>query len=156
MRIPKPCYENWNSMSPDAKGKFCNSCNKTVIDFTKMKDQEIQKYFIENSETKDICGRFKQNQIKTDNKPGYNTIKNCFDRIRIKPIQKIALFSLSTLLLFTSCIMGKVADPEEPVVFDNETINDGEISKQDESVIKESDSIKRQAISEEKNSNNPK
>ena len=43
IRIQNPCNENWNSMLPDKKGRFCNSCNKTVVDFTKMKNTEIQK-----------------------------------------------------------------------------------------------------------------
>lgn len=38
--IPKPCYENWNSMSIDEKGRFCSVCAKTVIDFTKMNAEE--------------------------------------------------------------------------------------------------------------------
>ena len=33
--IPKPCNKDWNSMSPNKKGRFCNSCSKTVIDLQK-------------------------------------------------------------------------------------------------------------------------
>lgn len=36
IRIENPCHENWNLMSRNQKGRFCDSCNKTVIDFSKM------------------------------------------------------------------------------------------------------------------------
>ncbi|WP_309608991.1 hypothetical protein [Flavobacterium sp.] len=39
--IPNPCTENWNKMSKTEKGRFCNSCNKLVIDFSKMKNKII-------------------------------------------------------------------------------------------------------------------
>lgn len=60
--IPKPCHEDWNQMTPDETGRFCNSCAKSVIDFTKMKTPEIQQYFIQN-QGKKICGRFNNEQL---------------------------------------------------------------------------------------------
>lgn len=60
--IPKPCHEDWNQMTTDATGKFCNSCAKSVVDFTKMNATEIQNYFIEN-QGQNVCGRFKTQQL---------------------------------------------------------------------------------------------
>lgn len=60
--IPEPCHEDWNQMTPDQTGRFCNSCAKSVIDFTKMKAPEIQQYFIQN-QGKKICGRFNNEQL---------------------------------------------------------------------------------------------
>ncbi|MBP0902605.1 energy transducer TonB [Mariniflexile gromovii] len=60
--IPKPCHEDWNAMSPKEKGKFCSSCSKTVIDFTKMNTNEIQDFIHENKNNR-ICGHFKQTQL---------------------------------------------------------------------------------------------
>jgi hypothetical protein len=60
--IPKPCHEDWNNMSHNATGRFCGSCTKTVVDFTKMKPPEIQEYFIQN-QGKSVCGHFKNEQI---------------------------------------------------------------------------------------------
>lgn len=66
--IPNPCSENWSKMSKTEKGRFCNSCNKQVIDFSKMKNEKINAYF-ENNQTSDICGNFKTSQVsKIDNK----------------------------------------------------------------------------------------
>lgn len=62
--IPKPCHENWDAMLLEEKGRFCNSCSKTVIDFTKSSDEEIANYFQNNIGIK-TCGRFKKEQLKS-------------------------------------------------------------------------------------------
>ena len=62
--IPKPCHEDWQKMTPNQQGKFCNSCAKTVVDFTKKSETEIQSFFIEN-QGKKVCGRFQQTQLDT-------------------------------------------------------------------------------------------
>ncbi|WP_299112386.1 energy transducer TonB [uncultured Winogradskyella sp.] len=64
--IPKPCHENWSQMTPNEKGRFCQSCSKTVVDFTKMDTKEIQDY-IHNNRNKRICGHIKQSQLDTIN-----------------------------------------------------------------------------------------
>ena len=60
--VPKPCHEDWNQMTPDHTGRFCNSCAKSVVDFSDMKAAEIQEYFIKNRGLK-VCGRFKNEQL---------------------------------------------------------------------------------------------
>jgi hypothetical protein len=145
INIPKPCNQNWNSMTPNKNGKFCNSCNKTVVDFTKMENLEIQKYLIENSSKESVCGHFKFNQIETENNIKYSNLKNRISRIRIKPIKKVALFSLSFLFTLSSC-MGKAVIDEEPAVIENDTINENEILKKEQNTEKQNDSIKREII----------
>ncbi len=58
--IPKPCGEKWDAMTASEKGKFCDSCQKNIIDFTFSSDREILKYYNQNSK---LCGRFHSNQI---------------------------------------------------------------------------------------------
>ena len=111
INIPKPCNQNWNSMVPNKNGRFCNSCSKTVVDFTKMDNLEIQNYLIENSSKESVCGHFKFNQIEAENNIKYYNLRNRISRIKVKPIKKAALFSLSILFTLTSC-MGK-ADQEQ-------------------------------------------
>tara|TARA_R110002111_G_scaffold42337_3_gene77944 strand:- start:15820 stop:16743 length:924 start_codon:yes stop_codon:yes gene_type:complete len=60
--IPKPCHEDWSKMSPNEKGRFCQSCSKSVIDFTEMPQQSIEEY-LNNNGDKRICGRFKVSQL---------------------------------------------------------------------------------------------
>src|SRR5687767_13225856 len=62
IEIPKPCHEDWNKMTPDAKGAFCASCQKSVHDFTNKTDEEIARVFEENKGAK-ICGRFDASQV---------------------------------------------------------------------------------------------
>ena len=64
--IPKPCHEDWNKMHPKDKGKFCNSCAKTVIDFSKMSQTEVQD-FMNAHKGQSICGRFNQEQLRSIN-----------------------------------------------------------------------------------------
>lgn len=63
--IKKPCTENFDNFLPTENGGFCNSCEKEVIDFTKMDSQEIINYFQKNT-TKNTCGRFYNNQLSTN------------------------------------------------------------------------------------------
>ncbi len=60
--IPEPCHEDWSRMSPNEQGRHCNSCAKTVVDFTAMSDDEVKNFFINKKEER-VCGRFQQKQL---------------------------------------------------------------------------------------------
>ncbi|MGG9962336.1 hypothetical protein [Ferruginibacter sp. SUN106] len=60
--IPTPCHEDWNAMTPNAQGRHCNACVKTVVDFTNMNDEEV-KYFFLNKKEEKVCGRFRNEQL---------------------------------------------------------------------------------------------
>jgi len=62
--IPKPCHESWQNMTPVEKGRFCSSCQKTVLDFTHLSDNEIIKLVSKND---NLCVRLKENQIHRNN-----------------------------------------------------------------------------------------
>jgi hypothetical protein len=34
LRIDQPCHEHWDRMSPSARGRFCASCRKEVVDLS--------------------------------------------------------------------------------------------------------------------------
>lgn len=50
-------------MLPVEKGRYCNACAKTVIDFSVLSDAEIQAYFVEHF-SEQICGHFKASQLQ--------------------------------------------------------------------------------------------
>ena len=145
IRIQNPCNENWSSMSTDKKGRFCTSCNKTVIDFTKMKSPEIQKYFVENSTSESICGYYKFNQVENENNTKYTNLKNRFNQIKVKPIKIVALLSLSFLFSFSSCIMGKRAEEQSEDAIENDSINTNKVkdSIQKDSLNNKIESLKK-------------
>ncbi len=62
--IHEPCTAKWNSMNPSGEGKFCDSCSLTVVDFTKMTNEEISNYFLEKSGDR-VCGNFRNDQVST-------------------------------------------------------------------------------------------
>lgn len=61
--IPDPCDKSWNEMTPDANGRFCGSCEKSVVDFTNMSDFSIVNYF-EKHKNEKVCGRFTKPQLE--------------------------------------------------------------------------------------------
>lgn len=61
LTIPEPCHEKWHRMSKDEKGRFCMACNKQVIDFSNMTDQQIVDYMV--SASGNVCGRFTDTQL---------------------------------------------------------------------------------------------
>ena len=65
LQIPEPCHEDWDKMTPGDKGRFCDSCQKTVHDFTGMSDMQLIAFFKKPS-TGSVCGRFHNDQLERD------------------------------------------------------------------------------------------
>lgn len=61
LRLEEPCHENWDNMTPDEQGRFCGSCQKSVIDFTHLTDNEILKMIASNPQG--FCGQFRESQL---------------------------------------------------------------------------------------------
>ena len=62
--VPEPCHEKWSEMSPVEKGRHCLSCQKTVVDFTKMPKVKIAEFVSEQEGN--ICGRFTSDQLNVE------------------------------------------------------------------------------------------
>lgn len=58
--LSKPCYENWQNMTLDEKGRFCETCSTKVRDFTNFSDEEL---LTSLSSDEKVCGRFREDQL---------------------------------------------------------------------------------------------
>lgn len=70
LTIPEPCHEKWNAMTPNEQGRFCNQCSKTIIDFTKLNDQQIIRLI--KKTTSGVCAHVNSSQLNRpmgDNPP---------------------------------------------------------------------------------------
>jgi len=58
--VPEPCKEDWEAMQPNGKGRFCDSCQHSLRDFSNMNDNELLNFFLSN---KIQCGHFTSDQL---------------------------------------------------------------------------------------------
>ena len=72
--IPLPCSENWESMTPIEKGRFCANCQKVVIDFTQLSNEEIIQTF--RQQPKELCVRIYRKQLRDVNNVLLNSYTN--------------------------------------------------------------------------------
>ncbi|MBE7171097.1 MAG: carboxypeptidase-like regulatory domain-containing protein [Williamsia sp.] len=112
LHVKEPCHENWNAMSPVQQGRFCQSCAKQVVDFSRMSDSQILDVL--SKAAGNTCGRFMHDQLE---RPMVKEPKEI--SYFVKPY-KIALSSLVPLLIVSvsaACqdkeVMGKPAIARE-------------------------------------------
>ena len=84
LSIVDPCHEDWNKMTSVEQGRFCSSCQKTVVDFTTQTDEEIISFF--NNYNGRACGRFNDEQLD-------------------RPIQQIELKPASSFLKYAASLL---------------------------------------------------
>src|SRR5438552_3588242 len=93
INIPEPCHENWENMSRNEEGAFCQSCRKNVIDFSNKTENEI--YGILTAAGGKVCGRFTNFQLQ---QPVRKTeIKNGFVNWRAIAASVVAFFSFNKI-----------------------------------------------------------
>ncbi|MFT5921243.1 MAG: hypothetical protein ACI8TS_000571 [Flavobacteriales bacterium] len=59
--IENPCGEDISQMKPTQRGRFCGSCERDLVDFTKLNDRDIQKVIHQTNG--DVCGWFRPDQL---------------------------------------------------------------------------------------------
>lgn len=119
--IPKPCYEDWDAMTPGNQGRHCSVCAKTVVDFTSMSNEEVQAYFI-NRKTGSTCGRFRGDQLASVT---ISLPQNIFETkiAHWKKFLAACLLAFSTMLFSCNTQIDKPADKE---ALNNNKINNYE------------------------------
>lgn len=46
--IKEPCSENWESMTPNEQGRFCQSCQKSVVDIQSWSDEKLLNFLAQS------------------------------------------------------------------------------------------------------------
>lgn len=116
LKIDKPCHEDWDAMLPSEQGRFCNSCEKQVVDLSRMTDLEIIQY-MDLNKGKSICGNARPTQL--DRSIEYNTAFQNKANPNFNLRMVLMGVSLTALLGMEGCsdskqMVGKVAVVEQP------------------------------------------
>lgn len=61
LQVKESCSADWGKMTPQEQGRFCGQCEKMVVDFSQMNDQEIVDQIKKAS--RGVCGRFYEDQL---------------------------------------------------------------------------------------------
>jgi hypothetical protein len=91
LSIPNRCSEKWENFSITGFGGYCSSCERIVVDFTKMSDEQLVDFFA--SKRAHTCGRFRREQLK---------VYSVTPLVKLRPgltVLKAGLLSLLLLLI---------------------------------------------------------
>lgn len=58
--IPEPCQEDWDGMKETGLGRYCNSCERNIQDYSKMSDNELVQLLMSDQPH---CGNFDEAQL---------------------------------------------------------------------------------------------
>ncbi len=122
-KIEDPCHADWDRMNPEAQGRFCSSCSKTVVDFSAMSDFSIVNY-LENNKHQSVCGRFGEDQLaKTYFLPKSNPSSFQFD------LRAVALgLALSTFSALPSLAQNSVQIEQHDSINEPKVMVQGEVA----------------------------
>lgn len=141
--IPNPCHEDWSKMNPNNEGKFCSSCSKTVVDFTKMSKEEIHTYFRLKS-GENTCGHFYASQLEDNKNPKSSVFKR---------VNYFATILLGLFLPLSSCkkqLVGELSvieDKKEETELTGDTVYTGNDQKvPPRPILKKTDSEKEKIM----------
>lgn len=120
--IPKPCSADWDKMSPCEQGRHCDSCDKTVVDFTRMSSDQMDEFIIQNFDAK-ICGHFYQKQLDISTNKFHSFFLNLYSKtyqnLKANLPRVAALFVLGAILNLTGCDASKKEEAAKPKIKSN-------------------------------------
>ena len=116
LEIEVPCNEDWNKMKIGMHSRHCDSCEKNVMDFTKMSRAEIILHLLTNSNDT-TCGRMTQDQFDFR----HEDIPILIETLRVKkPANAFLIIALVSLSL-SSCAQDQktIKTPETNIKVDS-------------------------------------
>lgn len=114
IELPHPCQENWWKMEKVPSGRHCNVCQKKVVDFTHMTDQQAIDILQESNYQ--TCGKFTELQLLN----GFETKKENYLPFKLKA-------AASAILLFFSDKALAVNSPKTTTIELNSKYNSKEV-----------------------------
>lgn len=106
IHIPNPCHEDWNSMTQNEKGAFCQSCQKQVHDLNHYTNREIKTLLKSSSR---LCVKTTQDKLNELN------FTEWFNHLRLK-------HQLKYLFLFSYLIAHNSLNAQESVCYEPQFI----------------------------------
>ena len=116
IKIPNLCNEDWNKMTPNDNGRFCDTCKLTVVDFTKMGDNQIKNYLLNNGH---VCGRFDCTQVDTSHESTLELLNKKAKKIKFKPLRWLVLLLLLIPVFLYTFLNNKTVCPPEHKLMGN-------------------------------------
>lgn len=104
IEINDPCHEDWSKMSPEEQGRFCQSCQKTVVDFREKSRSDIEAFLkTKQAEGQKTCGRFNRHQLDMPAAVQERNVRS-FNR------RWLSYFAAACMLAFGSALFSGCAD----------------------------------------------
>lgn len=104
--IKNPCHHSWSKMDLNSTGRHCALCDKTVVDFTAMTNDEIKFYF-NTTAGGGTCGRFNSSQVVTKQNYIQRKLSETYlyidSKISHRLIKVSMLLILSSAMTLTGC-----------------------------------------------------
>ena len=129
--IKKTCPENWETMKIGLNSRFCDNCQKNVIDFTNKGKREILEYLLTNR-TEKVCGRLYRSQLDFSNTDLLITVQSLSGQTKNSNIP-FYLLTVGTLILascnYNSTEQKALTNPDTAII-QTDTIGDGFVNNQ--------------------------
>jgi hypothetical protein len=97
LTIEEPCSQNWDTMKETGSRRFCDTCQKNVVDFSTFSDTQLLKWFELNRNG--VCGRLSNLQIDrmiTAEKPARSLFLKPY-RIALTAMMWLGIWNRDTL-----------------------------------------------------------
>lgn len=107
INIPEPCSEDWNEMTPNEKGAFCQKCALDVYDFTNKSSDEIRNILTVNIGSP-VCMRIESKQL--------DKLNNDFSAWKMDNKHSYQRALVFTLLVVFGMTLFSCEEDEEPVI----------------------------------------
>ena len=127
--LTNPCNKNWDKMTPNENGRHCISCNKNVIDFTKMNQNQILEFLNSNKNDK-ICGKILDNKVIVKRPTHHQYLIVLYQKTSKSKYPLVRPFFVSSIFLIMFLVgCNRPSSSQVNLNIKEDTLNDNNISK---------------------------